>query len=378
MTAADIPHRFLSPPFWWRTLPALLGGLMLAGVGLMPVSTQAADTSACMGIRPALYAGSAPTFVRPGQEVVIHGIGLRNYQDPVVVVRDGRGLKQDLRIAARVESDSTLVFTYPADLAPNAPVALQVHVEDNTIKSSPAVCAALREERGRQILDRLYSVATDAGCHDDPVVCPAADDRLRSVTGITLNLVPSATSAGRVASLEIDSPPGMSSPFCSGQPVVSDVAAFFDAGPDGATSGFSKVAMHQPSSAGWGQPLANEPGDGTASPAGAKLVVVARFQSCAQDAPQFVAAHFMVYGSAEGSMIEPVKLMAGDGSEVTGSASAPRQGVVLSGEIQNQKIRLASADSVEGSVAGLVTQGADSTTRGALLRFNFRVPVESR
>ena len=29
MTAADIPHRFLSPPFWWRTLPALLGGLML-------------------------------------------------------------------------------------------------------------------------------------------------------------------------------------------------------------------------------------------------------------------------------------------------------------------------------------------------------------
>ena len=77
-------------------------------------------------------------------------------------------------------------------------------------------------------------------------------------------------------------------------------------------------------------------------------------------------------------MIEPVKLMAGDGSEVTGSASASRQGVVLSGEIQNQKIRLASADSVEGSVAGLVTQGADSTTRGALLRFNFRVPVESR
>ena len=168
MTAADIPHRFLSPPFWWRTLPALLGGLMLAGVGLMPVSTQAADTSACMGIRPALYAGSAPTFVRPGQDVVVHGIGLRNYRDPVVVVRDGRGLKQDLRIAARVESDSTLVFTYPADLAPNAPVALQVHVEDNTIKSSPAVCAALREERGRQILDRLYSVATDAGCHDDP------------------------------------------------------------------------------------------------------------------------------------------------------------------------------------------------------------------
>ena len=105
-------------------------------------------------------------------------------------------MKQDLRIAARVESDSTLVFTYPADLAPNAPVALQAHVEDNTIKSSPAVCAALREERGRQILDRLYSVATDAGCHDDPVVCPAADDRLRSVTGITLNLVPSATSAG--------------------------------------------------------------------------------------------------------------------------------------------------------------------------------------
>ena len=379
MTAAYIPHRFLSLPFRWRTLPALLGGLMLAGVGLMPIPTQAADTSACMGIRPALYAGSAPTFVRPGQEVVVHGIGLRNYRDPVVVVRDGRGLKQDLRIDARVESDSTLVFTYPADLAPNAPVALQAHVEDNTIKSSPAVCATLREERGRQILDRLYSVATDAGCHSDPVLCPAADDRLRSVTGITLNLIPSATPAGRVASLEIDNPPGMNSPFCSGQPVVSDVAAFFDAGPDGATSsGFSKVAMHQPSSTGWGQPLPDEPGDEAISPAGAKLVVVARFQSCAQDAPQFVAAHFVVYGSAEGSIIEPVKLMAGDGSEVTGSASAPRQGVVLSGEIQNQKIRLASADSVEGSVAGLVTQGTDSTARGALLRFNFRVPVESR
>ena len=119
---------------------------------------------------------------------------------------------------------------------------------------------------------------------------------------------------------------------------------------------FSKVAMHQPSSVGWGQPLPTNQATGLLSPAGAKLVVVARFQSCAQDAPQFVAAHFVVYGSAEGSMIEPVKLMAGDGSEVTGSASAPRQGVVLSGEIQNQKIRLASADSVEGSVAGLVTK----------------------
>ena len=72
MIAAYIPHRFLSLPFRWRTLPALLGGLMLAGVGLMPIPTQAADTSACMGIRPALYAGSAPTFVRAGQEVVVH------------------------------------------------------------------------------------------------------------------------------------------------------------------------------------------------------------------------------------------------------------------------------------------------------------------
>ena len=78
MTAAYIPHRFLSSPSWWRTLPALLSGLMLVGVGLMPVPTQAADTSACMGIRSALYAGSASSFVRPGQEVVVRGIGLRN------------------------------------------------------------------------------------------------------------------------------------------------------------------------------------------------------------------------------------------------------------------------------------------------------------
>ncbi|QQS54145.1 MAG: hypothetical protein IPM89_15240 [Candidatus Competibacteraceae bacterium] len=378
MTTAHAPHRFLSPPSWWRTPPALLGGLMLAGVGLMPVPTQAADTSACMGIRPALYAGSAPTFVRPGQEVVVRGIGLRSYGDPVVVVRNGRGLEQDLRIAARVESDNTLAFTYPADSAPSAPVALQAHIEDNTIKSSPAVCAALREERGRQILDRLYSVATDAGCHNDPVVCPAAEDHLRSITGITLNLIPLAAPTGRMATIQIDNPPGMSSPFCSEQPVVSEVVAFFKVDPDGTSSGFSRVAMHQPSATDWGQPLLGEPGDGATSPAGAKLVVVARFQSCAQDAPQFVVAHFVVYGSAEGSIIEPVKLMAGDGSEITGSASASRQGVVLSGEIQNQKIRFASADSVEGSVAGLVTQGTDSTARGALLRFNFRVPVESR
>ncbi|MDG4555692.1 MAG: hypothetical protein P9E24_15820 [Candidatus Competibacter sp.] len=378
MTAAYIPHRFLSPPSWRRTLLALLGGLTLAGIGLTPIPTQAADTSACMGIRPALYAGSAPAFVRPGQEVVVHGTGLRSYRDPVVVVRDGREPGQDLRIAARVKSDGVLAFVYPADSASRLPLALRAHVEDNTIKNSPAVCAALREERGRQIVDRFYPAATDLGCRNDPVVCPAAEDHLRSMTGITLNLIPSATPVGRVASLEIDNPPGMASPFCNAQPVVSDVAAFFDAGPDGVTSGFSKVSMRQPASTGRARTLPGEPSDEVAAPAGAKLVVVARFQSCARDAPQFVAAHFAVYGSAESPMIEPVKLMAGDDSESAGSASAPRQGVVLSGEIQNQKIRLASADSVEGSVAGLVTQGADSTARGALLRFNFRAPVESR
>ncbi len=378
MTVTHTLHRFLSPPSWRRILPALLGGLVLAGAGLMPAMTQAADTSACTGIRPALYPGSAPTFIQPGQEVVVHGIGLRSYRDPVVVVRDGRGPGQDLRIAARVESDGMLAFVYPADSASSAPVALRAHVEDNTVKSSPAVCVALRGERGRQIVDRFYPAATDAGCHNDPVVCPAAEDHLRSMTGITLNLIPSATPAGRVASLEIDSPPGMTSPFCSAQPVVSDVLAFFDAGQDGAATEFSKVSMHQPSSTGRGPSLPGEPGDQAALPTGANLVVVARFQSCARDAPQFVAAHFLIYGSADGPIIEPVKLMAGDDFETIEPTDSPHHGIVLSGEIQNQKIRLASANSVEGSVAGLVTQGTDSTTRGALLRFNFRVPVESR
>ncbi len=378
MTIAYAPHRFLSLPSWRRALPVLLGGLTLAGVGLIPTTTQAADPSACMGVRPTLYAGSVPTFIQPGQEVVVHGIGLRSYRDPVVVVRDGRGLGQDLRIAARVESDGMLAFVYPTDSVSSAPVALRAYVEDNTVKSSPAVCAALREERGRQIVDRLYPAATDAGCHNDPVLCPAAEDHLRSLSGITLNLIPSATPAGRVASLEIDSPPGMTSPFCSAQPVVSDVLAFFDAGQDGAATGFSKVSIRQPSSTGRGQPLPGKSGDGAASPTGANLVVVARFQSCARDAPQFVAAHFLIYGSADGPIIEPVKLMAGDDFETIEPTDNPHHGIVLSGEIQNQKIRLASADSVEGSVAGLVTQGTDPTTRGALLRFNFRVPVESR
>ena len=378
MTTAHTPHRFLSLPSWRRTLPALLGGLTLVGVGLIPATTQAADPSACMGIRPTLYAGSAPTFVEPGQEIVVHGIGLLNYRDPIMVVRDGRGPGQDLRIAARVESDNLLAFVYPAESASSSPVALRAHVEDNTIKNSPAVCAALREERGRRIISRLYPAATDLGCRNDPVVCPAAEDHLRSMTGITLNLIPAATPAGRVASLEIDSPPGMTSPFCNAQPVVSDVAAFFDAGQDGVATGFSKISMRQPASTGRGQPLPGEPGDEIAASAGAKLVVVARFQSCGRDAPQFVAALFSIYGSADGPIIEPVKLMAGDGFETTEPTDSPRQGIVLSGDIQNQKIRLASAATIEGSVSGLVTQGTDSMARGALLRFNFRVPMESR
>ena len=378
MTAAHILHRFPSLPSWWRTLPALLGGLTLAGVGLMPAATRAADTSACMGIRPTLYAGSAPTFVRPGQELVVHGVGLLNYRDPVVVVRDGRGPGQDLRIAARVESDDRLAFAYPVDSASSSPVALRAHVEDNTVKSSPAVCAALREERGRRIISRLYPAATDLGCGNDPVVCPAVGDHLRSMTGITLNLIPSVMPAGRAASLEIDNPPGMTSPFCTTQPVVSDVAAFFDASQDGMAGEFFKVLMHQPSSTGWGQSLPGASGDGAPAPAGANLVVVARFQSCEQGKPRFVAAHFVVDGSADAPIIEPVGLMAGDGSEANDPAGNPRRGMVLSGEIQNQKIRFASAATVEGSVTGLVTEGAEATARGALLRFNFRVPVESR
>lgn len=319
-----------------RKLSLLAGVLALAGAGLLPVvPTHAAGVPSCAGIRPTIYEGSTPTFIRAGHTVTMHGSGFLHYQNPVIIVQDALGPGRNLRIAATVESDGELTFTYPANQAPSTPSTFKAYVEDD----------------GSQ----RY----------------ATEDQPRSPNGITLNVIPPAMPVGRVANVKIDNAPNMASPFCSAQPVVTEVAAFVDRGRESEATDFRKVSFST-------DPMPNasiNPDGDSEEYVKAHLIVVARFQSCAHDASQFVAAHFAMYGPVDAPMIEPIGMMAGDGFDTLQLAGGSLEGVMMKGDIQHQNVRLASATTVEGTVTGLVTQGADSTLRGATLRFNFQVPV---
>ena len=103
-----------------------------------------------MGIRPALYAGSAH-LVRPGQRSSY----MNWFQELSGPSRGGAGwagLTQDLRIDRAGGKRQCLGDSPIRPIWRRTPVALQAHVENNDQKVSPAVYAALREERGRQIL----------------------------------------------------------------------------------------------------------------------------------------------------------------------------------------------------------------------------------
>jgi hypothetical protein len=191
----------------------------------------------------------------------------------------------------------------------------------------------------------------------------------------------------RNGSVRITPTPGLETPFCAQQPSVVGLSAFFDQNGDGIVAGFQNAAPNVTFPADLvvnvGSALGYDivPGSmfARSQSTQANLVVVARFFSCPHGLPQFVAAHFAVYRPAGNLTFEPVMMLAGDEFNNPPAGVEAVKGVVLVGNFDGQMDETAFNNNVaRGSVRGSITQGTAQTRYGALVEFDFEVPIETR
>jgi hypothetical protein len=191
----------------------------------------------------------------------------------------------------------------------------------------------------------------------------------------------------RSATVNITPTPGFASPFCALQPPVADVSAFFDQDGDGLVAGFPNAAtnvtfpadviVNVSSNLGYDVVPGSRFAQNQATQA--NLVVVARFYSCLHGLPQFVAAHFAVYGDPGRLVFEPVLMLAGDEFNDPPTGVEAVKGVVLIGAFDGQMDQAAFDTNVaRGSATGTLAQGTLQIAYGATLQFAFEVPIEAR
>jgi hypothetical protein len=191
----------------------------------------------------------------------------------------------------------------------------------------------------------------------------------------------------RRADVHITNLPSMATPFCTAQPFVSGVSAFFDQDSDGVVAGFPNRAPNVLFPADLivninsylGYDIVAGSTFATGAGTQANLVVIASFFSCPHNAPQFVAAYFAVYGQQGNLVFEPVHLLAGDEFDTLTVGGDPLKGVVMHGSFDGSLDREAFDKGIAaGSVVGSVTQGTLMLSYGVTIEFGFEVPIETR
>ena len=195
----------------------------------------------------------------------------------------------------------------------------------------------------------------------------------------------------RRGGLQIIGNPFQNNPFCSQNPVVVDISAFFDQNQNGLVEGFpnSSSSIIFPADievsllSRFGYDVLRGRQYATGQGTQANLVIVARVQSCPHNGDQFVAIHYVVFGPSGERTFEPVLMVAGDlFNELVTGEPKPLKGIVMKGGFDGTLDQTDFTNNIaSGKVSGSVTQftpGGKRPSHGVGISFSFEVPIEIR